>query len=421
MDSIKKSIYILLTFCFICSLQTFSIADTADNFPFDLCLKRHFKDRITLIPLTEACFLYGASLPLEWMGWLIEDDFRKDEKSFVLLLEMNSTSVPPGPWWQDAGGSFQLALQVDNINSGRKIVLTEMDKNRYYLINNFAGFKNPNEISGELNIDWVDETKIILSGNILIKSNNPQTVQEISFKESSIKLMSLGSFIQQEKRKKQKEEEREEKEREIYDKISKMKENFYNNIFTLDKYPRNNLTGTWVKQNIKVGYKIDSSYIAEGGKIIEEPSEDFIEILGGDIFEIGPGPSYVLHLHHFDDPDTNIIDDEANFLILIELNELIPKRTYPIEKKAGQNAKFGYIHFGPGGYLLSSIDASGKVSIDAIHKNIARGELSVKFTLEDKNEFLLQGKFELPIIQIHSIIDFKNQIEKFKQDEESKL
>lgn len=207
--------------------------------PDDLQIKRHFEDRIAIVPLTTACFLVNAKLPNS-TSWILADSFEKSNNTGILLLEMVphriSPKAPSNLELDDTGGSVQLAVEMSN-NLGEHIYqlggglgeepfprfltadshvfkpnstdatdFKKLSKDSFHLINHFGhGVNGQSELMGTIYVSRRHKTELVLTGQIIIRSETPE-FQEIQCQESSISVLELQSHIQSRKARRQKEE-----------------------------------------------------------------------------------------------------------------------------------------------------------------------------------------------------------------------
>ena len=389
-----------------------------------LYIKRYFKDRTVAVPLTTAYYLTNAEFPSVYDGWLLNNKFVSNTKDCgVLLLEMSAgNNMPAGSWsenWENSGGAVQLAIKIENIQSGMKIVLNTLSHENIYLINNFDGLYRDRVIKGEICVSRVQRSEIILSGDIVI---GRQGKQVISFQDSPVKIIDLKAYVQIGETERAERDAALKRRIQVARKVSAMENDFYGQLFNYNLYPHNNLVGQWPKKNAQTNYSLNPGYIAKKAEIVTKLEGDNPKIDGNDISGVGNGSDYVLYLSCFDDPNAGTIGGETDYLILIQLNDLICGKSFEIGKQSVSKATFfsDTYCFGP---TLSSTDCSGTIYFNSVNDAVARGNISIIFNSKKNNAeeiFGLNGEFELPIINNQAIIDFKSKVKKFKVEEESK-
>lgn len=414
---INKRFLLTAIFCLFCISQDSLLLSATNNVPFGLYLKRHFPKHITDIPLTQACIIKNTSIPNN-SGWITSSDFTKKDKSFIFLLEMGASNVPQGPWDDDVGGAVQIAIKLDTIEKNQKIVLDKINGKNFNLINNFARYEDKTLLSGEVIINESGESALTLTGKIILKSRNPATYQEINFRNSKVRIIDLQQLHNEEVQEDKKSEEKERLEDELNNKILTKTKKFNTHIFSPDKFP-NKLIGRWegVYNNKRFKFKTDFGYLAKQGRISKKPTNNLLNMTCGDIFSIQEGKKYILYMHFFDEADPNIIDDEINYCILIDLGKNISDKNIDL---SNHNARFATYGWGMmGNYTTTKVKGAIKIN-SVVHSKIV-GKMKLAFKGKNFKQFILEGDFQLPLIDSKTIVDFNNRITAFRTTEESKI
>lgn len=205
-----------------------------------------------------------------------------------------------------------------------------------------------------------------------------------------------------------------EEEMKLMTKIILLQKEFYDSLFSLNKFPKNDLKGFFNDER-EFDFELDRSYIVDHSSINGTGSENLMDLLGGNIFQTKNGSNYVIVLHHFNDPQRDTFDDETNFSVFLQI---------PLIKKGGimdlvtekNNAKLGVFHYGPLGQLIESTSFCGQIKITELKNKIVTGTLDISFKTTDGNDFFLRGNFQLPTVSPDSFADLKKKIEKIKNN-----
>ena len=205
-----------------------------------------------------------------------------------------------------------------------------------------------------------------------------------------------------------------EEEMKLMTKIILLQKEFYDSLFSLNKFPKNDLKGFFNDER-EFDFELDRSYIVDHSSINGTGSENLMDLLGGNIFQTKSGSNYVIVLHHFNDPQRDTFDDETNFSVFLQI---------PLIKKGGimdlvtekNNAKLGVFHYGPLGQLIESTSFCGQIKITELKNKIVTGTLDISFKTTDGNDFFLRGNFQLPTVSPDSFADLKKKIEKIKNN-----
>lgn len=175
--------------------------EVPENFPaagskndFDVFLTRYWVEPIN-IPLTVFEIIKDATINFSETGWTIDSLLLENIGSHLLIIEMNSTDVPKGPWSSYVGGSVQVLVQLGSLMP-KEIEFTENDSSAVKFINNFAKFEDQGQhVTGKLKLEQSDNSGILLSGYVRLTSENPATSQEIQLERQQIPVFSIQEHI----------------------------------------------------------------------------------------------------------------------------------------------------------------------------------------------------------------------------------
>ncbi len=343
------------------------------------------------IPLSDFRYLDNTRLKSRF-GWLSERSLEQSDSISTVLIEMNSF-VPDGEWRDYTPGSFQLAFELPNFTT--EVNLDTVDLK---LINHYAtrgGTNDPTtEIVGNLSFTHLENQTVLIDGKISVNTKKPTTKQELLLSNALLRKVSIEQYVFEEEEKDRIEKQQEE---EMFDRMMRVysiQGQFYDSIFSVEHFPKNSI---WIhgKKLRKHEFKLDASYIVAGTRISEEPTDNLMELLGSSIYYPTDGKDFVFNFHHFDEGDSNVIDDETNYSFLFSLPNL-EIRTYDIQNEQ-INANLSYWHYGPMGHVIDNKSASGTIQITDI-SNIVEGTIDLTFKMTDKRTMNLTGNFQLPLV-----------------------
>ncbi len=205
-----------------------------------------------------------------------------------------------------------------------------------------------------------------------------------------------------------------EEEMKLITKIYLVQNEFYDSLFSLNKFPKNDLKGFFNDEK-EFDFELDRSYIIDHSAINGTGSENLMDLLGGNIFQTISGSNYVIVLHHFNNPHRDTFDDETNYSVFLQIPsikkgsiiDLVPEKN---------NAKLGVFHYGPLGQLIESTSFCGQIKINDLRNRIVSGTLDISFKTTDGNDFFLRGNFQLPTVSPDSFVRLKKKVEKIKSD-----
>jgi hypothetical protein len=366
-------------------------------------------DKNVSIPLTTLFYMHNTSFKSKF-GWVSERSLQVDSLKDFLLIEMNTTGVPPGEWSDYTPGSFLLALEIDK---GINTIKLDSINDQIHLLNNYAtrGVNNPiNTITGLLSFETLPSGKMKISGTITVDSKNPTTKHEIFFNNAVVPTTDYYGYAKSEKEYWDKQRKLERKMFDLTDRIGKVENNFYDSIFNYNLYPSNKIDASY-NGNKTFEFKLDRSYVVEGAGISDTPSENLMDLLGSNIYYPVLGESVVINLHHFFEGKKSVIDDEINYSLLIALPNLEQKE-YLINKNSESKAKLAYWHYGPSGHIIESKTVTGKILITKIEDQVVFGTIVLDFKSTDKKTFSINGEFQLPIVDKAEFAKLGQQIEK---------
>lgn len=390
----------------------------ADAVQFRHFLRRHYKDKVVDVPLTELVWVDGGYLDPNYGGWVGANALVPAKGRAVLLLEMGASNVPPGPWGDHSRGAVQIVLSTDVPRKNTELYFDGMSRKQLSVIDHFFTHEpRQSRVKGTLQIVDTSPSEVMLSGRLRIVRKGHSRFQSVSFNSSAISRISLKEYVAKQEQAEAKRKERNKKIREVDRKISEKAHVFYENLFNQKKYPGNTLRGEWESlrssgwfvASRKFSYVLSTSYIASAAKLTRQPS-DLEQVIGGNIFRVEQGSRYVIKLHHLEDPYPGIIDDEENYAALIDLENLLPGKEYKFGWFSKNEAILGYYHWGPAGHIRAAHKVRGFVRIDTIESGVARGELSLAFKFKDSSRFRLSGRIELPIVTQKAIDDFERDL-----------
>ncbi|HEY4787489.1 MAG TPA: hypothetical protein VIH57_15635 [Bacteroidales bacterium] len=348
------------------------------------------------IPLTALFYLRHTSFKSR-AGWVSERSLQADSLKDLILIEMNSTDVPPGVWGDYTPGSFLLAFEF---GKGTKEIRLDSMNEKMNLLNNYAtsGENNPiNIATGLLKLETKPSGQVVMNGTIKIDSKKPVTKHEIIFNNAVVPTTDYKGYVKSEKEYWASQQEHDKKMFDLTDRIAKAETEFYDSLFTYKLFPDNQLKAN-MKGSKPFDFILDRSYIVKGADISEAPSENLMDLLGSNIYYPIPGNCVIMNLHCFFEGEKNIIDDETNYSLLLALPDLVMK-DYVLNKNKNVKAKLAYWHYGPTGHVIESKSVAGKMTITKIENKTVWGSLNLEFKSTDKRIFNLTGVFQLPVIE----------------------
>jgi len=165
---------------------------------FKIFITRYWEDTIVNVPLTEYCIIKNLTFDENAIGYFNENSFILCDTMNVLLLEMGASNVPHGPWDDFAGGAVLLVIKVkkflnDTINVGR------LEPYEYKSVNNFARYKSPKNIAGNIIINPLNDTSVCFNGVVEFTSTDPNTRQEILFENAAIPVYTVMQYLEKNK------------------------------------------------------------------------------------------------------------------------------------------------------------------------------------------------------------------------------
>jgi hypothetical protein len=152
--------------------QIYSVDD------FDIFLDRNVTRQVR-VPLTNYCFIEGATINFSRSGAFISSDLSIDESKYLLILEMGASNVPLGEWSNYTSGAVQIIIGLDDITVNANIVLTANDIDKVKFINNWARYRSEQTIDINIEILNMGDNQIQLKGIIILESFAPYTYQKI--------------------------------------------------------------------------------------------------------------------------------------------------------------------------------------------------------------------------------------------------
>lgn len=360
--------------------------------------------------------------------WIVD----KTECEFYFLSETGMKANPFG-WFQlkeliqkscdllyfeaNTFGGMRIVLELPK--GIKSIKLDTLAKDRFQLINNHYGslrrnFERKNNtvdiLSGTLTFDQISDEELIINGKINVDSKEPTTHQEIVFSKHRTRILKLTEVIEFEKQQESERKKQEEKQWAAFELVSRTRTTFYDSVFNLVKYPKNKIVAN-LNRKTNFDFTIDNSYVLIDAQLTDSAKHDLMELLGGNILASIEGNRKVFVLHSFYDPEKNSIDDEINYSLNIEFEDLVIGKTYRLDSKNTDFiTKLAFWHYGPHGTVITSKQATGTISItnDDILKTT--GTLNLTFRNTDKSTITLTGDFELPKLKVSDISDLETRI-----------
>ena len=373
-------------------------------------------DEFVSIPMTSLYLLEETGFKNKF-GWILTDDLAKNNETRMLVIEMEATNVPSGDWDNYTSGSFQLIVEFPK--GLNKIQFEELKEDKVHLINNYATraeFDPSNKMVGTLEMISIDKGSLKLVGSITVTSEkNLITKHEIKFNEYVIREKSYEEFEMEENEKDRIQKEAEQKMFDLMLEISEVKTEFYNSIFSKEKFPNNRLKAKFKRKN-QFNFSLNNSYIINHAQISNQSSNDLMELLGGNIFSQVEGDFYLFNLHHFYEGERHVIDDEINFSLLIGIKELLIREEIEINSNSINEAKLAYWEYGPAGYVVESKSYEGKMMITSIEKEVVKGEIEIKFKMSNRKKFEISGEFELPIVEKERFEELDQRIKEIEKN-----
>jgi hypothetical protein len=379
-------------------------------------LRKHIdKDSTWIVQNTGCYFIKETGMKENHFGWFQLKELIKKNCN-LLYFEANTF------------GSMRLVVELPK--EIREIKFDTLSENSYQLINHHYGnlrrdFEQKSNtidyLSGTLSFVPLNENEISINGIINIDTKKPVTHQEIVFKNYNSKINSLNEIIEIQRQEEIANQKQQKKEWGAFELVSIERAKFYDSIFSIDKFPGNNLKAN-INGKIDFDFVLNNSFILTNAILTDSAKQDLGELLGGNILVSLQGNKKVFTLHSFYDPIKNAIDDETNYSLAIELDTIIVGKTYQTNKKEKDfNVKLAFWNYGPEGTVITSKKTQGTLTIIEDSQSKTSGILSIVFKNEDKSTISLNGKFELPKLNISAINELedriKNKLEKYFEKE----
>ena len=385
-------------------LWTISVFGQTNSENAYLVRKHIDKDSTWIVDNSECFYISKAGLKENQFGWLQYKEL-KDKQCDFLYFEANTF------------GSMQIGIEI-NVDT-KQIKLDTLSAKSYKLINHHYGnlrrdFEDKNNtidfISGNLNFDKISDNEIIVDGIINIDTKKPITHQEILFKKVKMKIQTLSEILNIEKLQELEKEKQEKKMFGAYELVSNERIKFYDSIFNLRKYPKNNIKAI-LNNKTKFDFQLDNSFVLVNASLTDSAKQDLTELLGGNILTTVQGNKNVFTLHSFYDPEKNSIDDETNYSLNLEFDSISVGTTYKLDNRnKRQVAKLAFWHYGPNGTVITSINVKGTITINQDNQTKTVGYLNLIFKNNDKSTLILIGDFELPKLKLSDISKMEENI-----------
>lgn len=390
-----------LIFGFITLLCVNAVAQSGSQYLF----RQHVnKDSTWTVDNTECYFVRDAGMSEKHFGWFRHEEIAP-KNSDLLIFEANTL------------GSVQLVLELDK--GVTKLNAESLSPNSFQLINNFYGYlrrdiakkdKTVDHIKGELTFQRTDDTEIVIDGKLKIDTENPTTHQEIIFDKCKLSVNTTADIVRIKEGEELEKKRREKLEWGVMEIALKERRHFFDSVFNLKKYPGNNIRATLNKKT-KFDFTLDNSYILLDAQLTQEVKNDLMELLGSNILVSVEGNKKVFVLHSFYDPEENSIDDETNYSLSVEMENISPGKVYDCEHEAsGCKATLSFWHYGPGGTVILSKEVKGTIAILEDDNGVTSGKIDLKFSNTDKSAVTLSGGFQLPKLRLSSIAKMESRI-----------
>ncbi|MHC4084143.1 MAG: tetratricopeptide repeat protein [Planctomycetota bacterium] len=156
--------------------------------------KKNEKDKFVSIPLTDFCLIRDATYKDTKRAYLINSEIIPSENMNLLKFEMGASNVPEGQWSPYVSGAVRLVTKIGKLMPCT-IDLGAIADEIVIHNNTYARYKSPKSVSGIVKIESVNESRIIMSGNITFKSRNPSTLQEIQLSNSMIPIYTIQEYL----------------------------------------------------------------------------------------------------------------------------------------------------------------------------------------------------------------------------------
>jgi hypothetical protein len=376
-------------------------------------LRKPDKQRdLVRIPSTGAYFIQKAGLKPSHFGWQSTGEFVASDSN-MLYFEMESTEVPDGPWNDYTGGSFQLVIDLPP--GITELNLDTVGRLGYHLINNYAERESSkgadNQLSGLLSFQYGVDKEVVISGVIDIKTARPhETHQQVVYRDVAVPVMGLAEHVEAEMEKQARRFRQEDAVEALASAKAYAKKVFFDSLFTKDMAKRSALTGLWNGKG-HFAYALSGSYILTDAALGRRPEGSLMDMLGANYLGVKAGWNKVFLLHAFYDPDPLVTDDEFNFSLGIEVDSLVPGKTYSFFKKAETPAAvLGYWHYGPAGRPILSEKVEGTVTVLADSSGVVSGKMDLMFYYK-KGTFRIYGDYLLPTVSLETVTHFREQLD----------
>jgi tetratricopeptide (TPR) repeat protein len=106
---------------------------------------------------------------------------------------MGASNVPEGPWSPYRWGAVLFVMKTGKLMPCT-IDLGAIPDENIICINTYARYESPQSVSGTVKIESVNESRVIMSGNISFKSRKPYTLQEIQLSSSMIPIYTKQEY-----------------------------------------------------------------------------------------------------------------------------------------------------------------------------------------------------------------------------------
>ncbi|MFZ5939908.1 MAG: hypothetical protein ACOYXB_04985 [Bacteroidota bacterium] len=383
----------------LAGMLSFFQLSSAQLFPSDTLRYSRFvsgENRYHDLPLSYVSYLENTGYRDRY-GWLSDESLQPEQGTDLILVAMNSNSLPEGEWSKiTASGSFMFAAAIP---SGTRSFMLDTMRNRLHMVCNYLSrgeYEPLSEASGLLTMTQGPGGSRVLSGTVTIKGEQSDSQQKIVFSKAAIPASSYEGFVRAEKERRNRENERQEAVLSVLEQIAGIEKAFYDSLFNSTLYPGNDMKAS-LQGGKLFSFTIDRSYVLRDADISPRASQNLMDLLSGYIFYPVYGKKTLLCFHHFFEGKPDVIDDETNYSVLIALPELAVGE-YTLDMTSPVVAKLGYWHYGPIGYVIESQSYEGTISLSSVTDKVVKGSVYLSFWSTDKKRFNFHGDFELPLL-----------------------
>lgn len=335
--------------------------------------------------------------------WLTVNDLEPSKNHFLMV---NYSPL----------GSVQIGFEVPK--NTKEIDLDTLSNDKIHLINFYYGYlqseakergeETENLVSGKLNFTPISEDKINIDGNIIIKSINPDTFQEIIFSDVIANTKTLKEALEEERTLQEENQRISMIYSEGYNLITEEENAFYDSLFNLKKYPNNQIT---VKHN---NLTFDVDFDLWRGKVLlftetlydQDGINEIISFTEDDSVKSSIRTKFI------HDPIKNAIDDETAYYLSFAFDEIKEGKRYEInEETTHPNIFLVCNQWAPGFNVIETKHATGFIEITENTDTKLSAKLELNFQENDIYDITISGKIEYPKIYVNEIIELDKKLE----------